>query len=148
MGKEPRHRPEQKESRYAGPISLPHAGPWERFFFPQEELTGIKNDINKTNGDCLASPCRLAPFQPRLLLNYPENRRKEPGMAAFSAAFVSDLCQSLLKQESGSGTPPSSCNVLCGDIPADPTVQNQMSAADLAHGPRGWLPWAMALPEL
>lgn len=122
--------------------------PMGEFFFPQEELTGIKNDINKPNGDCLASPCRLAPFQPRLLLNYPENRRKEPGMAAFSAAFVSDLCQSLLKQESGSGTPPSSCNVLCGDIPADPTVQNQMSAADLAHGPRGWLPWAMALPEL
>lgn len=58
-------------------------------------------------------------------------------MAAFLAAFVSDLCQSLLKQESGSGTSPWSCNVLCGDVPVDPTVQNQMSAADLARGPRG-----------
>ena len=95
-----------------------------REVFSREELIGIKKDINKPNRDCLASPCCLAPFQPRLLLNYPENRRKEPRKPAFLAAFVSDLCQSVPKQEPGSGTPPSSCNISCGDLasqlPTDP----------------------------
>lgn len=126
MAKEPRHQAEQKETTHAGPICLPHAGPWEReAFFPPEELTGIKKDVNKPNRDCLASPWCLAPFQPRLLLNYPENRRKGSHTPAFLAAFVSDLCQSVLKQEPGGGTPPLSRNVSCGDLasqlPTDPS---------------------------
>lgn len=111
----------------------------EKDFFSQEELTRIKKDVNKPNGDCLASPCCLAPFQPKLLLNYPENRRKEPCTPAFLAAFVSDLCQSVLKQEPGSGTLPSLHGMM----------QKQMAAANLAQCPRLCrLLWAMALPEL
>lgn len=117
--------------------------------FSWEELIGIKTDINKPNGDCLASPCRLAPFQPRLLLNYPENRRKEPRTPAFLAAFVSHLCQSVPKQEPGSGTPPSSCNVSCRDLasrlPPDPTRWHD--APQPSGRPRlRRRPWVLPLP--
>lgn len=120
----------------------------EVWFFSEEELSGMKKDVNKPNRDCLASACRLAPFQPRLLLNYPENRREEPCTPAFLAAFVLDLCQSGLKQEPGSGTPPSSCNVSCGDLasqlPADPAPWHDASPGSSCRS--GSLPPAPRAP--